>query len=214
MADDHAVVREGLKRLIDGDRDMQVVGEASTGDELLSRIGEAAPQVLVLDITMPGPGFLETMRLLRESRPILRILVLSTYSEDVYAIRSLKAGASGFLTKSRSSNELLEAIRRVRTGGKYVTASLAEKLASYLHGETAQPTHEQLSDREYQVLLALSQGKPIKQIGAELNLSPKTVSTYRARILEKMGFESTADLIRYALTHRLLDEDDPAGSAS
>ncbi len=185
---------------------MVLAGEAATGDELVAEIGAAAPHVLVLDISMPGPGFLETMRLLRESHPLVRILVLSTHSEERYAIRSLKAGASGYLTKSRSAAELLQAIRKVRRGGKYVTSSLAETLASYLGGDAPTPRHETLSDREFQVLVALSAGKPLKQIAAELHLSPKTVSTYRARILEKMGYDSTADLIRYALEHSLLED--------
>lgn len=212
VADDHTIVREGLKRLIDGSRDMVLSGEAATGDELLSTIRDAATDVLVLDISMPGPGFLETMRILRESSARLPILVLSTHPEDLYAVRSFKAGAAGYLSKNRSVGELLRAIRRVRNGGKYVTSSLAEKLVSYLDGETAEPPHEQLSDREYQVLVALAQGLSVKLIGAKLNVSPKTVSTYRARLLEKMGLESEADLVRYAVEHHLLDEGDATPS--
>lgn len=190
-----------------------MAGEAATGDELLSSVGRAGPHVLVLDISMPGPGFLETMRLLRESHPRIRILVLSLYPENLYAVRSLRAGASGYLTKSRSVAELLQAIRRIHRGGKYITSSLGEKLAAHLEEDASEPTHERLSDREYQVLIALAKGKPIKQIGTELHLSPKTITTYRSRILEKMDLESTAELIRYALENRLLDDDSRTSSA-
>lgn len=205
VADDHSVVREGLKRLIEESSDMTVAGEAATGDELLARVAAARPQVLVLDISMPGPGFLDTMRVLREAHPQLKILVLSTHSEDLYAVRSFKAGAWGYLTKSRSTEELLRAIRRISNDGKYLTLSLAERLASYLDGEAEAAPHERLSDREYQVLIEIAKGRQVKEIGAELNLSPKTVSTYRKRIVEKMGIESTASLIRYAVENRLLD---------
>jgi DNA-binding NarL/FixJ family response regulator len=199
IADDHPIVREGLKRIVAECPDMQVVAEASTGEEVLSITESNGIDVILLDISMPGPGFLEVMRTLRTSRSEQQILVLSVYPEDQYAVRALRAGAGGYLTKENSPQELAKAIRQVYRGGKYVTPSLAEKLAFELESDAHRQPHETLSDREYQVLCRLGSGDTVKDIAASLALSPKTVSTYRARILNKMNLKTTADLIRYAV---------------
>ena len=205
IADDHPIVREGLKRIVTDCPDMRVVAEATDADEALAKSETTDVDVLLLDITMPGPGFLETVRRLRTERPGLRVLVLSVHPEDHYAVRALRAGAAGYLTKHRTPKELADAIRRVYKGHKYVTESLAEKLALELEQGVSQPPHEALSDREYQVFRMLGSGTSVGAIAAELALSPKTVSTYRTRILEKMHFSSNTELIRYALETGLAD---------
>lgn len=201
LADDHHLVREGLKRIILEAPDMQVVGEAASSEEAFAIAREQPVDLALLDVSMPGPGIIETIgRLLRE-RPGLRILVLSVQPEDQYARRTFKAGASGYLMKDRTPEELVAAIRKVHEGGRYISASLAEKLAFTLDGENTRAPHERLSSREYQVLGLLASGKAIKEIAAQLSLSPKTVSTYRVRLLEKLELETTSELIRYAIEH-------------
>ena len=199
IADDHPIVREGLKRIVAECPDMQVVAEASTGEEVLSITESNGIDVILLDISMPGPGFLEVMRTLRTSRSEQQILVLSIYPEDQYAVRALRAGAGGYLTKENSPQELAKAIRQVYRGGKYVTPSLAEKLAFELESDSHRQPHETLSDREYQVLCRLGSGNTVKDIAASLALSPKTVSTYKRRVLEKLSLRNATELIRYAL---------------
>ncbi len=205
IADDHPIVREGLKRIVADCPDMRVVAEAADADEARTKSETADVDVLLLDITMPGPGFLETVRHLRTKRPRLRVLVLSVHPEHHYAVRALRAGAAGYLTKHDTPKELVDAIRRVYKGHKYITESLAEKLALDLGPDTIQPPHEALSDREYQVFRLLGSGKSVGSIAAELVLSPKTVSTYRTRILEKIHFINNTELIRYALEKELAD---------
>ena len=205
IADDHPIVREGIKRIVADCPNMRVVGEAIDGEEALAKTKTAGADVLLLDICMPGPGFLETMRRLRTEQPDLPVLVLSIQPEDHYAVRALRAGASGYLSKDRSPQELASAIQRVYAGGKYVTLSLAEKLAFELEPNAERQPHEALSDREYQVFCLLSSGRSVKEIASKLAVSPKTVSTYRKRILEKMKFERNADLIRYAVETGLVD---------
>jgi DNA-binding NarL/FixJ family response regulator len=199
IADDHPIVREGLKRIIADSGDIEVVGEASDGDQALAEIGPHV-DVLLLDISMPGPGLLELIRRVRLEQPRVRILVLSVQPEELYAVRALRAGASGYLTKDQSPAELAGAIRRVHAGRKYVSPGLAEVLAAGLEaGEP--PPQEMLSNREYQVLALLAEGLSVKEIASRLSLSSKSVSTYRGRILEKTGLKSTAELIRFALEH-------------
>jgi DNA-binding NarL/FixJ family response regulator len=205
IADDHVLVREGLKRLLDGSPDVAVVGEATTGDEVLQLAGERKVDVLVLDVSMPGPGFLEVLRQLREQHPTIKSVVLSAHPEDEYAERALKAGAMGYVTKERTPSELLEAIRRSAKGLRYVPDSLAQYLAARLSGDRERPAHEALSDREFEVLQLLGRGKSVKEIGAALALSPKTVSTYRERMLQKLELKTTADLIRFAVQQGLTD---------
>lgn len=205
IADDHPVVREGLKRIVADCPDMQLIGEAVDGAEILAMVESAGVDVLLLDISMPGPPFLDIMRRLRTEQPDLRVLVLSVHPEGQYAVRTLRAGAAGYLTKDHSSGELAEAIRRVFRGGKYVTPSLAEKLAFDLAPDAEERPHERLSDREYEVLQKFGAGKSVGEIASELALSPKTVSTYRARILGKLRLKTNAELIRYAIENGLVD---------
>lgn len=204
IADDHPIVREGLKRIVAELADIEVVDEAVDGDEVVSKSKSSGADVLLLDIAMPGRPFLETMARLRAELPDLRVLVLSVHPEDQYAVRALKAGAAGYLTKDHSPEKLAEAIRHVYAGRTYVSPSLAEKLALDLGREAHSLAHEALSDRELEVMLMLAAGKSIKDIGDDLALSPKTVSTYRARVFEKMGFENNAQLVRYAVEHGLV----------
>jgi DNA-binding NarL/FixJ family response regulator len=203
VADDHPVVREGLKRLLVDHPDITISGEAESADDVLQGLQGATVDVLLLDVSMPGPGFIETMRCLRSQYPAVKVLVLSVHSEDQYARRALRLGASGYLTKDQSPRELVEAIRRVHRGGRYVSVSLAEQLAADLASGREGPSHERLSDREYEVLCLMSAGKATKEIAAQLKVSPKTVSTYRARLLEKLELKTTADLIRFAVEHGL-----------
>lgn len=205
VADDHPIVREGLKRIIADCPDMQLVGEAVDGDEALAQCASIEVDVLLLDVSMPGPGFLETMRTVRKNHPKLRVLVLSVHSEDQYAVRALRLGASGYLTKDHSPTQLAGAIRRAYRGGKYVTESLAERLAFELEADRETPPHAELSDREYQVLCFLGSGTSVKGTAAALGLSPKTVSTYRTRVLAKMKLKTNAELIRYVLKHGLVE---------
>lgn len=183
---------------------MQVVGEATECDHLAEIVQRNNPDVLLLDISMPGPGFLQTMRHLKTYAPNLSVLVLSIHPEDPYALRALRAGAAGYLTKDRSPQELAAAVRRVFQGRKYVTSSLAEKLASELELTPKEP-EKALSSREYDILRQLGSGKSVKEIAFELALSPKTVSTYRRRILEKMKLKNNAELIRYAIQKGLVE---------
>ena len=203
IADDHEVVRAGLRRAVEGHPDISVVGEAGSGDEALAELESEPVDVLVLDISMPGPGFMKTMERIRDLPGAPSLLVLSVHSEEEWAIHALQAGAAGYLAKGRSTDELVEAIRRVHGGGRYITPSLAEQLASRLGSEAQGPPHAVLSDREFQVLCLLGSGKSAKQVAVDLGLSPKTISTYRGRILEKLKFDRTADLVRYVTEHGL-----------
>lgn len=203
IADDHPIVREGLKRILEELKDIQVVAEASTGDEVLVKLGAEPIDVALLDVSMPGPGIFAILERIGVEYPKVRVLVLSMQPEEMYAIRVLKAGASGYLTKDHSPSELAGAIRRIHQGGRYVSQALAEALAMGLDAGADRPPHEALSNREYQVLALLGSGKSIKEIAAQLQVSSKTASTYRSRILDKMGLETTADLIRYAVENKL-----------
>jgi len=205
IADDHPIVREGLKRIINSCPDMHLIGELRNGYEVFTECGQNKVDVLLLDITMPGMGFQNLIRQLRKDLPALKILVLSVHSEEHYALRSLKAGASGYLTKDRSPEELETAIRHVFKGKTYVSASLGEKLAQQLTKNSKKGAYDELSERECQILHLLGAGKRISDIAKLLELSPKTVSTYRSRIFEKMQFNSNADLIRYAVEFDLVE---------
>jgi len=206
LADDHTVVRSGLKLVIGECSDLEVVGEAATGDELLAMLRERPVDVVVLDISMPGPGLLEMLRRITQCRPAPKVLILSTHPEEQYALRALQAGADGYLTKDNSAEELAHAIRRVHRTGKYISDSLATRIAlEAFEPSGEQPPHAALSRREFQILQLIGAGRSVKEIGEELHLSPKTVSTYRARILEKMGLESTASIIRYAVQAGLVE---------
>lgn len=204
IADDHPIVRAGLRRIAEENRSISVTAEASSGDEALAALRQAAVDVVLLDVSMPGASFTDTLRRLREEHPTVRVLVLSVHPEDQWAVRALRAGASGYLTKDHSPEQLLEAVRRVYRGGRYVSPTLAERLAAHLGPDCAAAPHELLSDREFEVLRGLGTGRSVKEVAAKLGLSPKTVSTYRTRLMEKMRFASTADLVRYAAQHGLM----------
>jgi DNA-binding NarL/FixJ family response regulator len=205
IADDHAVVRQGLKQILGDTPEMVVAGEATTGQEVLDRVRAEAWDVVILDISMPDRSGLDILKQLRSERPKLPVLVLSMHSEDQYAMRVLKAGASGYLTKDSAPDELVKAVRKVVSGGRYVSAFLAEKLAFEIGTDSNRLPHETLSDREFQVLRGIAAGKSVTEIAAELYLSPKTVSTYRARLLQKMNLTTNAELIHYAFQNHLID---------
>jgi two-component system invasion response regulator UvrY len=205
IADDHAVVRQGLKQILGGIPELSLVGEADNGESALDKLRAENWDVLVLDMSMPGRGGLDILKDVRRERPQTRVLVLSMHPEDQFAVRLLKAGASGYLTKESAPEELINAVRKVMTGGKYVSATLAEKLAFDVDRDADQPLHETLSDREFQVLRMMASGQTVQQIADELLLSAKTISTYRARVLEKLKLKSNAELIYYAIQNRLVE---------
>lgn len=192
------------RAVVGEDAGITVTGEASTAAELFRLLTGAAVDVVLLDVSMPGATFVETLRELREQHPSVKVLVLSVHPEDQWAMRALRAGAAGYLTKDHSPEQLVQAIRRVARGGKYVSESLAEKLAGMVDNGSTRAPHERLSDREFEVLRALGSGMTVKDIADQLRLSAKTVSTYRVRLLEKMGLKSKADLVRYVVQHYLL----------
>ncbi len=206
IADDHPIVREGLRRVVEDapGGGITVVGEASDGDELLAQATSVDPDVVLLDITMPGPGFVETIQRLKAIHPRVRILVLSVQPEDQFAVRALKAGAAGYVSKNLSPEHLVTAIHEVIRGGRYVSPSLAQRLAAAVADGADRPPHEGLSAREYQVLCLIGAGKSVKEIAAAMDLSVKTVSTYRTRILEKTPLKSNAEIIRYTVEHGLV----------
>lgn len=204
IADDHAVVREGLKGIVAQNGDMAVVGEAATGHEVLEFVRARECDVVLLDLSMPGKDGLDTLKELRLAKPQLPVLILSVYPEDQYAVRLLRAGASGYLTKESAPEELVAAIRKVSRHGRYVSASLAERLASMLDPTDDRPPHEHLSDREYRVMIMIASGRTVGEVANSLCLSVKTVSTYRARALEKLGMKTNAEFAYYAMKQGLL----------
>ena len=205
IADDHPVVRQGLRQMLAVESDLTVVGEARNGQEVVELSRRVTWEVAVLDYNMPGKNGLELIKELRQRYPGRAVLVLSMYPEDRYAVRALKAGAAGYLTKESAPEELVSAIRKVGGGGRYVTPTLGEKLALELEDNRGKPLHETLSDREYQVMWMIASGKTVRQIADELFLSPNTVSTHRTRILRKMGMKSNAELMHYAIAQHLVD---------
>jgi len=205
LADDHAMVRTGLKEILADTGDIAVTGEATNGHEVLERIRGHDYDVAVLDMSMPGRGGIELIKQVKRERPRLRILVLSMHSEQQYAVRALKAGASGYLTKDSAADQLVAAIRRIAAGGAYVSPETAERLALGAAPNSEAAPHTLLSDREFQVFQMIARGVSVSEIARELSLSVKTVSTHKTRILEKMGLANQAELIRYALEHKLLD---------
>lgn len=205
IADDHAIVRQGLKQIIVEEPDLTVAGEAQTAQQVLDLVRQRDWDVVVLDISMPGRSGLEVLKELKQERPRLPVLVLSMHPEEQFAVRALKAGAAGYLTKESAPEELITAIRKVLGGGKYVNATQAEKLAFALAASSERSPHETLSDREYEVLRLIGSGRTVSEIAEQLSLSVKTISTYRARILDKMNLRNTAELMHYAISHRLLD---------
>jgi len=204
IADDHTVVREGLKQIVSDTSNIVVADEASNGQEVLDKVWKNDYDVVLLDISMPGRSGLDTLEELKRTKPRLPVLVLSIYPEEQYAIRVLKSGASGYLTKGSAPGELIEAIQKVSSGGKYVSAFLAEKLAFNLETDSELKPHETLSNREFQTLCLIGSGKTVKEIAEELSLSVKTISTYRERILEKMKMKTNSELTYYAIKNGLV----------
>ena len=204
IADDHPIVRQGLRRIATEGARIAVTGEAATASELFRLVAGVPVDVVLLDVSMPGSAFVETVRELREKFPSVRVLVLSVHPEDQWALRALRAGASGYLTKDHSPEQLVEAIHRVARGGKYVSETLAETLAGLVDLGAPHVRHEQLSDREFDVLRSLGCGMTVKEVAGQMQLSAKTISTYRTRLLEKMGMSTNADLVRYVVEHDLM----------
>ena len=204
IADDHPLVRAGVHQLVGEEPDIQVVGEAVDGNDLLTRLPHTPADVVILDVTMPGPGFLPLLGRLKHDHPAVRVLVVSVHPEGNMALGSLQAGAAGYVNKTRTGAELVAAIRKVHAGGTYVTPSLAERIAAELTAGHVPHPRDGLSVREHEVLRLLGAGKSNKEVAAMAGVSPKTISTYRARILRKLRLRTNADLVRYALEHALI----------
>jgi two-component system invasion response regulator UvrY len=204
IADDHPVVRRGLRRILEDEAGMEVTGEAENAQETLNLASDKECDVLVLDIEMPGRSGLDVLKELKKRQPKLPVLVLSIHPEEQFAVRVLRAGAVGYLTKESAPEELIKAIRAVQGGGKYISASVAEELANELERPAGKAPHETLSDREFEVLQMIASGKSVSQIAKELSFSVKTISTYRARILAKMGMKTNAELTHYAIENKLV----------
>jgi len=205
IADDHAVVRRGVRQILEAEPDIEMVGEAAEYSEIRRRLKETQCDVLILDVQMPGKNGLEVVKNLRDEVPRLAVLMLSTYPEDQYAVRALKAGARGYITKTTAPERIVEAVRTVASGRKFISPETAEALAATVSGERVESPHTTLSDREFQILKLIASGKKLADIAAALALSPKTVSVYRARILEKMALTSNAELTHYALKNALVE---------
>lgn len=204
VVDDHSIVREGLKQILADSPGMAVAGEASSGQEAIQKIRAGGFDMVVMDISLPDRNGLEVLEQIKVSSPKLPVLILSMHAEEQYATRAFKAGASGYLTKESASEQLIFAIQKVAQGGKYVSPSLAEKLVFELVKDSQKPLHEILSDRELQVLCLFASGKTLTEVSQILCVSVKTISTHRARILEKMGMRNNAELIRYAIQNKLV----------
>ena len=204
IADDHAIVREGLKQII-GDSDLiTVAGEAENAQQAIQKVREGGFDVLLLDISMPDRNGIDVLKQVKKELPALPVLMLTMHREDQYAIRAMKAGASGYLTKQSAPSELVNALQLVASGRKYITPSLAEEMANLIGDDHGKPLHETLSDREYQTLIMIASGKTVTEIAVELSLSVKTISMYRARLLQKMRLRHNAELTHYAMRHKLV----------
>jgi len=205
IVDDHAIVREGLNHLLQAEKDMQVAGMAMDAASAMRFVSETPVDVIILDISMPGKSGLDLIKDLKQIQPTVRILMLSMYPEDRFALRAVIAGASGYLTKEMASEEIVTAIRTIFSGRNYITSSLADKIADELQHPGAKVPHDLLSDREFEVFCMLASGKPVVDIALALSLSESTVSTYRTRILQKMNLKSNSDLMHYAIVNGLVD---------
>jgi two-component system invasion response regulator UvrY len=205
IADDHPIVRQGVQQILSGTEDISVAAEATDGHQLLAQMSAHPCDIVLLDLSMPGGDGLDVLQALRREWPATPVLVLTMHSEDQFAIRCLRLGARGFLTKDSAPGELVTAIRKIVGGGRYISPAVAERLAAHLGPGPERPPHERLSDREYQVLRLIACGKSTREIAAMLSLSGKTVGTYRTRILEKMDMHSAAELTAYAVRHQLTD---------
>ncbi len=204
IVDDHAVVRKGLKQIIEDAPDIYVSDEAASGTELLEKLSDNKYDVVMLDISMPDKDGLDTLKDIRFQAPELPVLIFTVYPEEQYAMRVLKSGAAGYINKECEPEEIIKAIRKVAEGRKYISPELAEILANSIDGKGHHADHENLSDREFQVMLMIASGKTVKEIAAELSLSVNTISTYRIRILEKMKMKNNAEITRYAINNKLV----------
>ncbi len=207
LADDHAVVRQGIKQILGGAYPEATFGEAKDLHELREQLGQATWDILVMDLAMPDGNGLELLKQIDKDYPSLPVLILSIYPEDQYALRTLRAGASGYLNKESAPEELVQAVQKVLSGGEYISPGVAEELVHYARSESDQPLHQTLSDREYQVLCMIASGKEVGEIAKELSLSAKTVSTYRTRLLLKMNMKTNAELMHYAIQNNLVMKD-------
>ena len=205
IADDHALIREGLRKTLSGEPDMKLVGDVGNVADLFKQLERLAVNIVLLDITMPGESGLDALKELRHKYPHIPVLILSFHPEHRFAVRALKAGASGYITKQSATEELVQAIRKIVGGGKYVSAALAEELATELDTGSGKQPHETLSDREFQVMRLIAAGKKSSEIAEELSVTMSTVNTYRMRIFEKMKMQSNVELARYALEHGLIE---------
>jgi two-component system invasion response regulator UvrY len=203
IVDDHAILRQGLKQLLKDEFTFVTFGESGTAAEAIEAVQAGDWDLVILDVSMPGRSGFEVLKEIKHLKPKMQILVHSMHNEDEFAIRALRNGASAYISKTESPNEILKAVHKLFAGGKYVSASLAEILAEDISGDLQAPDHETLSNREFSIMLLIAAGKTLTDIGNELSLSPKTVSTYRSRILDKMKFKSNADLIKYVISHNL-----------
>jgi two-component system invasion response regulator UvrY len=204
IADDHTLVRKGLKQILLETEDIERVDEAKDGKETMNKVSRNKYDLVLLDISLPGRSGIDVLKQLKCIKPTLPVLILSMHPEEQYAVRSLRAGAAGYLTKESAPEELLKAIKKVADGGKYITSSLAEKLAGDIGPDVEKPLHEILSDREYQVMCMIASGKTVKEVADDLNLSVKTISTHRSRILRKMRMDNNAQITHYAIKHGLV----------
>lgn len=205
IADDHDIVRAGLKQIIADEEDMEVAGEANSGEKLIELIKKNDYDVVLLDLKMSGMNGIEVMKHIKAIKPSIPVIVLSMHAEDQYAVRTIKAGASGYITKETAGDNLISAVKRVVSGGKYISPTLAETLAESVAGGGSELPHENLTDREFQVLCMIASGKTVSEIGSELFLSVKTISTYRQRILEKMNMKNNSELTHYVIKNNILD---------
>jgi two-component system invasion response regulator UvrY len=205
VVDDHSMVRSGLMKILREENDIEVIGEADGYGQLFHHLKFQLPDIVLLDISMPGKSGLEIVKELKQVHPSIRTLMLSMHPEDRFSVRAIKAGACGYITKESAADELVMAVRQTYQRGKFITATVADKLADSLEVEGDKLPHERLSDREFQVLVQIASGASVKKIASDLSLSPTTIATYRARILEKMQLKSNVDLTTYALRHKLIE---------
>ena len=205
IADDHGIVRKGLKETLEEELGKVVFGEAENGRQVIEQVWKQKWDLVLLDINMEGRSGLEILEEIRKSHPALPVLILSMYPEEEFAVRAIKQGAAGYINKRRASEELVAAVKRVLEGGRYITSTVAEKLAADLQRESSQLPHETLSNREFQVMRMIASGKSLKEIAADLSISAKTVGTYHTRLFQKMGMNSDIELTRYALAKKLVD---------
>jgi len=205
IADDHSILRSGLRKILNEEVDIEISGEAANHNEVLTSLSEKIPDIVLLDISMPGRDGLDTLKEIKINYPKLNVLILSMHPEDRYAVRAIKAGAAGYVSKEGATEELVKAIRSIGDGRKYISNALAEKMAMYYKTELDMPAHELLSDREFQVLCKIASGKTVIEIGETLSISPSTVATYRARILAKLHLKLDSELTAYALKNNLVD---------